>query len=46
MLTTETEGLNPEEEEDTSGGAHAWKPIERSFLRATPLENSGCYKPA
>lgn len=24
---------------------HAWKPISRSFLRATPLENSG-YAPA
>jgi len=28
-------------EKDDLVGAHTWKPIKRSFLRSSPLENSG-----
>ena len=32
----------PQSGEESHAEVHAWKPISRSFLRATPLENSGC----
>merc|ERR1719393_739565 len=28
---------------DELSSAHTWKPIKRSFLRSSPLENSGVY---
>ena len=38
---SEEQGLVKAEKDDLVG-AHTWKPIKRSFLRSSPLENSGC----
>jgi len=39
----EGEALISEKQDADLVSAHTWKPIKRSFLRSSPLENSGVY---